>query len=302
MPYRTELKANVTRVMGELPPAAERRNQYLTRTTHMEAAMGADNKRASLKFSLRSPIPNQETGTGYFFRVASVHGRRPPPTRSADNGAGPAAAAEQLVSGRHARAPNQLQRAKLYEFKCKFNKVWKSGRSLVLLKGNGRSVIDPKAYRLITLLIGLRKHIKTNHTANSNGTDEEYLSFRQHDFLAGRSTSPAHKSLSHDWLGCTCVFVRMLPADYEVINAGRIETANVIDLLGRILAVLNWTMKPLGYSWDHGCSRKRLHKMVLNETSMCLCEQTDEDMFHALCDKAEKENLKSTDFYESYGN
>ncbi|GBP70804.1 Retrovirus-related Pol polyprotein from type-1 retrotransposable element R1 4 [Eumeta japonica] len=32
----------------------------------------------------------------------------------------------------------------------------------------------------------------------------------------------------------------------------------------------------------HGCFRKRLHDLGLNETSMCLCEQTDEDMHHVL--------------------
>ncbi|GBP77288.1 Retrovirus-related Pol polyprotein from type-1 retrotransposable element R1 4 [Eumeta japonica] len=32
----------------------------------------------------------------------------------------------------------------------------------------------------------------------------------------------------------------------------------------------------------HGCFRKRLYDLGLNETSMCLCEQTDEDMHHVL--------------------
>ncbi|GBP97333.1 Retrovirus-related Pol polyprotein from type-1 retrotransposable element R1 4 [Eumeta japonica] len=32
----------------------------------------------------------------------------------------------------------------------------------------------------------------------------------------------------------------------------------------------------------HGCFRKRLYDLGLNETSRCLCEQTDEDMHHVL--------------------
>ncbi|GBO98753.1 Retrovirus-related Pol polyprotein from type-1 retrotransposable element R1 4, partial [Eumeta japonica] len=32
----------------------------------------------------------------------------------------------------------------------------------------------------------------------------------------------------------------------------------------------------------HGCFRKRLYELGLNETSVCLCGQTDEDMHHVL--------------------
>ncbi|GBP65871.1 Retrovirus-related Pol polyprotein from type-1 retrotransposable element R1 [Eumeta japonica] len=71
-----------------------------------------------------------------------------------------------------------------------FPGVWKSGRLLVLPKGNGRPATDPKAYRPITLLSVLGKILERILLKLATGLTSN-LSTYQHGFLAGRSTSTA---------------------------------------------------------------------------------------------------------------
>ncbi|GBP23612.1 RNA-directed DNA polymerase from mobile element jockey [Eumeta japonica] len=71
-----------------------------------------------------------------------------------------------------------------------FPGVWKSGRLLVLPKGNGRPATDPKAHRPITLLSVLGKILERILLRLATGLTSN-LSTYQHGFLGGRSTSTA---------------------------------------------------------------------------------------------------------------
>ncbi|GBP91219.1 Putative 115 kDa protein in type-1 retrotransposable element R1DM [Eumeta japonica] len=71
-----------------------------------------------------------------------------------------------------------------------FPDVWKSGRLLVLLKGNGRPLIDPKAYRPITLLPVLGKILERIILKCSLEIMRGILE-NQHGFSPGKSTLTA---------------------------------------------------------------------------------------------------------------
>ncbi|GBP97344.1 Retrovirus-related Pol polyprotein from type-1 retrotransposable element R1 [Eumeta japonica] len=71
-----------------------------------------------------------------------------------------------------------------------FPGVWKSGRLLVIPKGNGRPVSDPKAYRPITLLPVLGKILEKILLELAPGL-RDGISGNQHGFVPGRSTSTA---------------------------------------------------------------------------------------------------------------
>ncbi|GBP05078.1 Retrovirus-related Pol polyprotein from type-1 retrotransposable element R1 [Eumeta japonica] len=78
-----------------------------------------------------------------------------------------------------------------------FPNVWKSGRLLVIPKGNGKPATDPKAYRPITLLPVLGKILERTLlelVPELRGG----ISKNQHGFVPGRSTSTA----LNDILGC----------------------------------------------------------------------------------------------------
>ncbi|GBO98511.1 Putative 115 kDa protein in type-1 retrotransposable element R1DM [Eumeta japonica] len=88
------------------------------------------------------------------------------------------------------------------------------------------------------------------------------------------------------------VLAGVLPADYEVILAGRTDierdhlTRTEIGALRR--RVKEEMIDAWQKRWDelltgHGCFRRRLHEMGLNESSVCMCGQTDEDIHHVLC-------------------
>lgn len=75
-----------------------------------------------------------------------------------------------------------------------FPPVWKDGRLLVLPKGNGRPLTDPKAYRPVTLLPVLGKILEKVLLQCAPGLTHS-ISPRQHGFSPGRSTVTALRTL-----------------------------------------------------------------------------------------------------------
>lgn len=71
-----------------------------------------------------------------------------------------------------------------------FPRVWKDGRLLVLPKGNGKPLSDPKAYRPITLLPVLGKVLERVLLRCAPGLVSS-ISDHQHGFVRGRSTVTA---------------------------------------------------------------------------------------------------------------
>ncbi|GBP28872.1 Retrovirus-related Pol polyprotein from type-1 retrotransposable element R1 [Eumeta japonica] len=93
-----------------------------------------------------------------------------------------------------------------------FPKVWKSGRLLVIPKGNGRPATDPKAYRPITLLpvlgkilerifLGLAKQLTNN------------INEQQHGFRVGRSTATALEGILGVVRGSAAKYVQLIFLD-----------------------------------------------------------------------------------------
>ncbi|GBP57364.1 Retrovirus-related Pol polyprotein from type-1 retrotransposable element R1 4 [Eumeta japonica] len=75
------------------------------------------------------------------------------------------------------------------------------------------------------------------------------------------------------------VLAGMLPADLEVTSAGRVDKERDARVSSPWVEPDYETSQLLT---GHGYFRKRLYELGLNESSVCLCEQTDEDMHHVL--------------------
>ncbi|GBP96773.1 hypothetical protein EVAR_92307_1 [Eumeta japonica] len=74
---------------------------------------------------------------------------------------------------------------------------------------------------------------------------------------------------------------RRLPVHIEVIAAGRTDRERDGAEVRRSGGISDWVepdYQTTQLLTGHYCFRKRLHELGLNDTSMCLCEQKDEDM------------------------
>ncbi|GBP96675.1 Putative 115 kDa protein in type-1 retrotransposable element R1DM [Eumeta japonica] len=93
-----------------------------------------------------------------------------------------------------------------------FPGVWKSGRLLVIPKGNGRPVSDPKAYRPITLLPVLGKILEKILLELAPGL-RGGISGNQHGFVPGRSTSTALNDILGVSRGSAAKYVQLIFLD-----------------------------------------------------------------------------------------
>ncbi|GBP05253.1 Putative 115 kDa protein in type-1 retrotransposable element R1DM [Eumeta japonica] len=93
-----------------------------------------------------------------------------------------------------------------------FPNVWKSGRLLVIPKGNGKPATDPKAYRPITLLPVLGKILERTLlelVPELRGG----ISKNQHGFVPGRSTSTALNDILGVSRGSAAKYVQLIFLD-----------------------------------------------------------------------------------------
>ncbi|GBP63882.1 Retrovirus-related Pol polyprotein from type-1 retrotransposable element R1 [Eumeta japonica] len=93
-----------------------------------------------------------------------------------------------------------------------FPGVWKSGRLLVIPKGNGRPVSDPKAYRPITLLPVLGKILEKILLELAPGL-RDGISENQHGFIPRRSTSTALNDILGVSRGSATKYVQLIFLD-----------------------------------------------------------------------------------------
>ncbi|GBP42614.1 Retrovirus-related Pol polyprotein from type-1 retrotransposable element R1 4 [Eumeta japonica] len=118
------------------------------------------------------------------------------------------------------------------------------------------------------------------------------------------------------------VLAGVLPAALEIMTAGRVDRERDIRTRAKLGVLAQWVRDEVTEKWQwrwdtemngrelyryfpdvsarlssswvepdyetsqlltgYGCFRKRLYELGLNESSVCLCEQTDEDMHHVL--------------------
>lgn len=93
-----------------------------------------------------------------------------------------------------------------------FPTVWKNGRLLVLPKGNGKPLTDPKAYRPITLLPVLGKVLERVMLNCAPGIISR-ISPAQHGFTKGRSTSTALLSIADAVRSCEHKYMQAIFLD-----------------------------------------------------------------------------------------
>ena len=93
-----------------------------------------------------------------------------------------------------------------------FPEVWKDGRLIVLPKGNGKPLTDPKAYRPITLLSVLGKILERVILTCAPALTRD-ISVCQHGFTRGKSTLTALRSLQEVVATSKCKYVQAIFLD-----------------------------------------------------------------------------------------